>query len=69
MVVLGGILSYFYSSSGMENLARELRDIVEENNETDRGSENSVIRRRAENLDKMEEIYDRLLEDRKKKEG
>jgi hypothetical protein len=50
----------------MKNLASELKDVVEENNDTARESHNGVVRRRAENLDKMEEIYDRLLEERTK---
>ena len=50
----------------MKNLANELKDVVEEKNDEARERGNAVVRRRAENLDKMEEIYDRLLEERKK---
>ena len=40
--------------------------MVEDNNDEARASENEDIKRRAENLDKMEEIYDKILEDKEK---
>ena len=42
--------------------------MVEDNNDEARASENEDIKRRAENLDKMEEIYDKLLEANAKKD-
>ena len=55
------LLSFCCFNRGMRNLAIDLREEIEETNDEDRESNNYDKRRRAYNMDKMEEIYDKIV--------
>ena len=61
-VVLGLILNVFFREQGIRNLAHNLRATVETNNDEKRDSKNFNTRRRALNMDKLEEIYDHIVD-------
>ena len=46
----------------MRNLASNLRTQLETKNEEDRNSSDKEKRQRAENIDKIEEIYDKIID-------
>jgi len=50
----------FCKERGIRNLAKNLKDAVEEHNDENRDSENFDKKRRALNMDKLEEIYDQI---------
>ena len=60
--VLNLLIVFFFYERGLKNLTISLKDVVDEKNAEDRDSKNFNTRRRALNLDKLEEIYDKILD-------
>ena len=56
------LLNIFFYEQGIRNLATNLRTNVETNNDEKRDSKNFDTRRRAYNMDKLEEIYDHIVD-------
>ena len=65
LFVLSGIFTFLYQERGLNNLTRDLRKNVETENDDLRESGNFDERRRALNLDKFEEIYDSIINDKR----
>ena len=56
------MLVFLFYEKGIRNLAKELKEVVEVHNDENRECENYDKKRRALNMDKLEEIYDHIVD-------